>query len=80
MVNKSMDHGNATVVAQFVFLFFKHVILQNTTMEMEIKNYQCYCKNKYWQQLCMVYSLINHTMKKWRQNVQHFVVKPLART
>ena len=36
MFDKSTGHGNDLMMAQYVFLFLSHAILQETSMEMDI--------------------------------------------
>ena len=42
--DKSTDHGNDVMVAQFVFLFLARAIFRETSTEMDEKNCDCYCK------------------------------------
>ena len=46
MPNKSTDYRSDVMVAQFVFLFISRAIFQETSMEMDIKNCQCYYSGK----------------------------------
>ena len=46
IVDNSTDHGNEVMVAQFVFSFPQAIFREKST-EMDEKNCQCYCKNKW---------------------------------
>lgn len=45
MVCERIDRGNNVMMA-YLFLFLSQLIFQETTLEMDVKNHQCYCKNK----------------------------------
>ena len=45
MVCESIDHGNNVMMA-YLFSFLSQLIFQETSREMDVKNHQCYCKNK----------------------------------
>ena len=45
MVCESIDHGNNVMMA-YLFLFLSQLIFQKTSLEMDVKNHQRYCKNK----------------------------------
>ena len=58
--DKSTDHGNDVMVAQFVFLFLARAIFRETSTEMDEKNCDCYCKKTNRQQFSIVCTLIDH--------------------
>lgn len=46
MVCERIDHGNNALMMAYLFLFLSELIFQETSLEMDVKNHQCYCKNK----------------------------------
>ena len=40
------NQGNDVIVAQYVFAFLVRAISQEPSTKMDVKNCQCYCKNK----------------------------------
>lgn len=45
MVCERIDRGNNVMMA-YLFLFLSQLIFQKTSLEMDVKNHQRYCKNK----------------------------------
>ena len=54
------NQGNDVIVAQYVFAFLVRAISQETSTKRNVKNCQCYCKNKSEKKFPMVYSLIEN--------------------
>ena len=47
MVGETTDHGNDLMVTQLICFFFLACgIFQESSMEMDVKNCQCYCKKQ----------------------------------
>ena len=76
LVSKSRDHGNDAMVAQYVFLILGHATSWETLREMDVKNFQCYCKQQITNSFpWSIYTFIDH-----RNDIKMFktTVKPHA--
>ena len=73
MVDKSTDHGNNVMKAQFVFLFLSRAIYRETSTELDVKLIgQSYCKKQKQNKSTTIFQqFLCYRQQKCRQNVQN---------